>query len=67
MEIFLDLELSLTFPGLSLDYEGFVETITHWCSPKLASENKANVTAAKWVSYVNSLTQANSRETKLLT
>lgn len=43
MEVFLDFELLVTFPGLSLDYEGFLETITHWCSPKLASENKANV------------------------
>ncbi len=46
---------------LSLNCEGFVETITHWCSPKLAAENKANVGAAKWVSYINSPRQKNSR------
>lgn len=68
MTVFLDLELLLTFPG-SRDCEWFVGRITHWCSPKLASENKASAAAAaaaaSWATYVNSLIQKYSRDKKL--
>lgn len=55
MAVFLDSLLLLTSQSSHLSASGgLAETITHWWSPKLDSENRANVAAAKQASYANS-------------